>query len=68
MKVAKAKGRLHGKRPKLSPRQETHLVELHRAGEHTTGELAELFGVARSTVYRAIERDRSRTNPTTTSA
>jgi hypothetical protein len=27
-----------------------------------------LFGVARSTVYRAIERDRSRTNPTTTSA
>jgi DNA invertase Pin-like site-specific DNA recombinase len=60
MKVAKAKGRLRGKRPKLSPRQETHLVELHGAGRHTTGELAELFGVARSTVYRAIERYRSR--------
>ena len=62
MKVAKAKGRLRGKRPNLSPRQETHLVELHRAGGHTTGELAELFGVARSTVYRALERDRSRSN------
>jgi len=60
MKVAKTKGRLRGKRPKLSRRQETHLVELHRAGGHTTGELAELFGVARSTIYRAIERDRNR--------
>jgi DNA-binding MarR family transcriptional regulator len=31
-------------------------VALHKAGEHTSAELAELFGVARSTVYRAIER------------
>jgi hypothetical protein len=31
-------------------------VALHCAGQHTTSELAELFGVARSTVYRAIER------------
>ncbi|WP_067499828.1 recombinase family protein [Actinoplanes sp. TFC3] len=56
MKVAKAKGRLRGKRPKLNARQEAHLVALHHAGEHTSAELAELFGVARSTVYRAIER------------
>ena len=56
MAVAKAKGRLRGKQPKLSPRQEAHLVELCRAGSHTTAELAELFSVARSTVYRAIER------------
>lgn len=58
MKVARAKGRLRGKRPKLSPRQEAHLVELHYAGAHTSAELAELFSVARSTVYRAIERAR----------
>ncbi|MFG1953457.1 recombinase family protein [Micromonospora sp. NPDC048830] len=56
MKVAKAKGRLRGKQPKLNARQEAHLVALHHAGEHTSAELAELFGVARSTVYRAIER------------
>ncbi len=61
MKVAKAKGRLHGKQPKLSARQEAHLVELHHAGEHSTAELAELFGVGRSTVYRAIERAAART-------
>jgi len=60
MKVARAKGRLRGKQPKLNPRQEAHLVALHRAGEHSTAELADLFGVARSTVYRAIERDTRR--------
>ena len=55
MAVAKAKGRLRGKKPKLSPHQEAHLVE-HRAGRHTTTELAELFNIARSTVYRAVQR------------
>jgi len=56
MKVAKAKGRLRGKQPKLNPAQEAHLVELWRAGKHTSAELAELFSVARSTVYRAVQR------------
>ncbi len=63
MKVAKAKGRLRGKRPKLNPRQEAHLVALHRAGEHSTAELGDLFGVARSTVYRAIQREATRVQP-----
>ena len=65
MKVAKAKGRLRGKQPKLNPRQEAHLVALHRAGEHSSAELGELFGVARSTVYRAIQRDQRRDRPDT---
>ena len=56
MKLAKAKGRLRGKQPKLRPKQEAHLVELYAAGQHTTAELAELFGVARSTVYRGVQR------------
>ena len=57
MKVAKANGRLRGKKPKLSPSQEQHLVKLYQEGEHTSSQLAELFNVARSTVYRAIDRD-----------
>jgi len=61
MKIAKAKGRLRGKQPKLNPRQEAHLVELFETGEHSTAELADLFGVGRSTVYRALERNRSAT-------
>ena len=56
MQVAKAKGKLRGKKPKLSPALEKHLVAQYRSGEHTTGELATQFGVARSTVYRAVER------------
>ena len=56
MAVAKARGRLKGRKPKLSAVQETHLVSLYGKGEHTVGELAELFSVGRSTVYRAIER------------
>jgi DNA invertase Pin-like site-specific DNA recombinase len=44
------------KQPKLYRAQEAHLVSLHQGGVHTTTEIAELFGVARSTVYRAIQR------------
>lgn len=58
MKIAKAKGRLRGKKPKLSPKQEALLVQLHGNGEHTMSELAELFSVGRSTVYRALDRAR----------
>jgi DNA invertase Pin-like site-specific DNA recombinase len=58
MKVAKAKGRLRGKQPKLTPAQQAHLVELHHAGKYTSAELAELFSVARSTVYRTLQRAR----------
>jgi hypothetical protein len=47
--IAKAKGKLKGKQPKLSTRQQAHLVKLHAAGEHTIAELAELFSVSRPT-------------------
>ena len=56
MKIAKARGRLRGKQPKLSAKQEKHLVLLHAADEHTTTELAELFNIDRSAVYPALER------------
>lgn len=56
MAVARTKGRLRGRAPKLSGPQERHLVDLHRAGGHTSAEIAELFGVSRATVYRALQR------------
>jgi DNA invertase Pin-like site-specific DNA recombinase len=59
MRVAKAKGRLRGKQPKLNPRQEAHLVSLVHSDEYSTAEVADLFGVSRSTVYRAIDRQRN---------
>ena len=62
MKVAKAKGRLRGKQPKLKPAQEAHLVELWRAGNHTSAELAELFAVARHGLPRSATCRRTETN------
>lgn len=56
MAVARSRGRLRGKQPKLSPAQERHLVGLVRSGDHTTTEVAALMGVSRATVYRAMER------------
>ena len=57
MKVAKAKGRLRGKQPKLNRRQEAHLVSLVHSGEYSTAEVADVFGVGRHRP-RAIERQR----------
>jgi DNA invertase Pin-like site-specific DNA recombinase len=56
MAVARAKGRLKGKAPKLSPTQRTVLVKLHDAGDHSIAELAELFSISRATVYRELAR------------
>ena len=66
MKVAKANGRLRGKQPKLTVKQETHLLELHDAGKHTMTEMAELFSISRSTIYRAVERDQRKKTGTIT--
>jgi len=60
--VARAAGKLRGRKPKLTPTREALLVDLHRTGQKSPSDLAELFGVGRSTVYRALERavDRDR--------
>ncbi|GAB1644154.1 recombinase family protein [Krasilnikovia sp. MM14-A1259] len=61
MAIARAKGKLKGRQPKLSTARQTHLLKLHAAGEHTIVELAELFEVSRQTVYRVLERAQATT-------
>lgn len=56
MAIAKANGRLKGKPPKLSSKQQAHLVDLKHAGRHTISDLADLFRVSRATVYRVLQR------------
>lgn len=56
MAIAKAKGKLKGKQPKLSPAQRKHLLSIAPQGEHTQSELAELFNVSRTTIYRELKR------------
>ncbi|MCU1408122.1 MAG: resolvase [Microbacteriaceae bacterium] len=55
MQVAKAKGRVARKTTEAVGNA-TDLMEVHDAGTHSTAELSELFNVARSTVYRTIQR------------
>ena len=56
MAIARAKGRLRGKQPKLSDRQLRELARMHATGEYSISELAELFAVSRPTVYRSLQR------------
>jgi len=54
MAIARAKGRLKGRAPKLSPKRQEALREMAASGDYTVGELADIFGVSRATVYRVL--------------
>lgn len=58
MAIARAKGKLRGKQPKLTTRQQRELVRMHDTGEYSIAELGELFTASRATVYRVLERHR----------
>lgn len=51
-----AKGKLKGRQPKLSTKQQTELVRMHKVGGHSITDLAEVFSVSRPTVYRIMNR------------
>ncbi len=50
MTVARARGKLRGKQPKLSDRQQRELCRMHATGEYYISDLAKLFSVSRPTV------------------
>ncbi|NKD78168.1 recombinase family protein [Haematospirillum sp. H1815] len=56
MAVARAKGKLRGKKPKLSERQQCELRRMYDTGDYSISDLAELFSVSRPTVYRTLTR------------
>lgn len=62
MAVARAKGKLRGRQPKLSARQQTELRRMHATGDYSVADLAELFTVSRPTVYRTLQRGRDTAN------
>ena len=59
MAIARAKGKLRGKQPKLSQKQQKELKRMHATGEYSISDLAELFSVSRPTVYRTLRRSKS---------
>ncbi len=56
MAIARAKGKLRGKLPKLSVKQQKELQRMHETGDYSISDLAEVFSVSRPTVYRTIRR------------
>ena len=56
MAIARARGKLRGKQPKLSDRQQRELCRMHATGEYSISDLAELCSVSRPTAYRTLNR------------
>jgi DNA invertase Pin-like site-specific DNA recombinase len=54
--AARARGRVGGRKPKLSADQITVARQLYDAREHTVEQIAAMFGVSRHTIYRALEK------------
>lgn len=63
MAIARSRGKLKGKQPKLTPLQQAELARMHTTGDYTIAELMEVFSIGRATVYRAL--DRTKTTGTT---
>jgi DNA invertase Pin-like site-specific DNA recombinase len=59
MAIARAKGKLRGKQPRMSPDQDALALRLYESGEQTSREIAALLGTSRSGFYRAIARARA---------
>ena len=56
MAVARARGRLKGRKPKLTDRQAAELCRMRATGDYTIADLMEVFDVGRATVYRTLQR------------
>ena len=63
MAIARTKGKLRGKQPKLSEKQQRELSRMHASGDYSISDLAELFSVSRPTVYRTLQRRSAQTTP-----
>jgi len=55
--AARARGRLGGRKPKLSEAQKKQVKKLYDERELTVREIAALFAITPPTVYRALEAD-----------
>ena len=56
MAIARSRGRLKGKKPKLTARQQAELTRIHATGGYTIADHMEVFSVGRATVYRVLNR------------
>lgn len=56
MAVARAKGKLKGRMPKLFPIQSKELRRMYDTGDCSINDLSDVFQVSRPTIYRTLAR------------
>ena len=56
MTIARARGKLRGKPPSLTPAQDREIRRMHGNGDYNVAEIAALFNISRPTVYRSLDR------------
>lgn len=61
--AARKEGRVGGRRPKLTPRQQQEIVQLVDAGQKTAADAARLFNVHPSTVARLLSKSKLAAKP-----
>ena len=55
--AARARGRVGGRKPKMSPTKIKQARRMYDAREHTVAQIAETFSVSPSTIYRHLDVD-----------
>lgn len=58
LKSARARGRIGGRKPRLTPSQEHAVLSVVDAGQQSLTAIADDFNISRSTLYRLINRQR----------
>ena len=64
--MAKAKGKLKGKKPKPSPMQSKELRRMFDTGHYSISDLSDVFNVSRPAIYRTLARQPGATATTLT--
>ncbi len=59
IKIARAKGKLRGKKTKLSEKQHRELRRMYDTGDYSISDLADVFAVSRPTIYPRLQRTES---------
>ena len=63
LKSARARGRIGGRKPRLTPSQEQAVLSVVDGGQQSLTAIADDFNISRSTLYRILTRHRNKSGP-----
>lgn len=63
LKSARARGRIGGRKPRLTPSQEQAVLSVVDGGQQSLTAIADDFNISRSTLYRILDRHRHKSGP-----